>query len=145
MKPGPLKRTRPMGGQSSLLVIVATISLVLPVVGVGFLGWGGYRLAVAEPQGGLLVAAGAGIIIIDIVLDVMWAHPSIGASEEPGLSRPGTDLVGRTGIVTQAIVLGRGKVQLGDTEWIAEGGDLDAGRLVRVLAVKDVVLSVEAV
>jgi hypothetical protein len=145
MKSGPLKRARPLGGQSGILVIVATISLILPVVGVALLGWGGYRLAVSDPVGWWLLAAGGGIIAMDIVLDVMWAHPSLGASEEPGLSRPGTDLVGRTGIVTQPIVLGRGKVRLGDTEWIAEGVDQDVGSLVRVLAVKDVVVLVERV
>lgn len=145
MTPAPLKRARPPGGQSSLLVIVATISLVLPVIGVALLAWGGYRLAVGDGTGWWLLGAGAGVIIVDIVLDVMWAHPSLCASEEPGLSRPGTDLVGRTGVVTQDIALGRGKVRLGDSEWIAEGEDMEAGALVRVLSIKDVVVHVEAV
>jgi hypothetical protein len=51
-------------------------------------------------------------------------------------------LVGRVVVVVEAIENGRGKVQVGDTLWPAEGPDTAAGSQVVVTGVKGVVLVV---
>jgi membrane protein implicated in regulation of membrane protease activity len=45
--------------------------------------------------------------------------------------------------VEQAIQNGRGKVRVGDTQWLAEGPDLPAGTRVKVTAAKGSLLVVE--
>ena len=55
----------------------------------------------------------------------------------------GRDQVGRTVTVEDPILAGRGRVRLGDSLWAAEGPDAPAGAILRVRAVKGIVLVVE--
>ena len=64
-------------------------------------------------------------------------------SDLPGLNQPGTQYVGRTVTVEEAIRGGRGKVRVGDTLWIAEGPEQPAGTRVRIKGVIGTVLQVE--
>lgn len=63
-------------------------------------------------------------------------------SDDPALNRPTLRLAGQAATVTQAISGGRGRVRLGDSEWIAEGADAPVGTQVRVEAVEGIVLKV---
>jgi inner membrane protein len=47
--------------------------------------------------------------------------------------------------LSEAIVQGRGKAQVGDGSWIVAGSDAPAGARVRVLGVEGTVLQVETV
>jgi membrane protein implicated in regulation of membrane protease activity len=64
------------------------------------------------------------------------------ASDDPALNRPTARLLGQTAIVTQAIAGGRGRVKLGDGEWIAEGPDAEAGARVRIMGADGAILKV---
>lgn len=65
--------------------------------------------------------------------------------DQPLLNKRGAQLVGRRFVLVEAIVNGRGKVKVGDSEWLAEGPDLPVGSEVEVVAVDGVSLSVRSV
>lgn len=65
---------------------------------------------------------------------------------EPGpgeVNRGAARLVGRTGMLEQAIGPGNGRLRLGDTTWPATGAPLPAGTAVRVVAADGGLLHVE--
>lgn len=65
-------------------------------------------------------------------------------TDEPLLNRRAEQLVGRTATLEAAIVNGHGRIRLGDTLWRVSGPDLPAGTHVRVKAVENGHLVVEA-
>ncbi len=62
--------------------------------------------------------------------------------DQPLLNRRGERMVGRRVIVCEAIVNGRGKVRVGDGEWLAEGPDTAVGDEVEVVGVSGTTLRV---
>lgn len=66
-------------------------------------------------------------------------------SDQPGLNRRTTALVGRVVPLERGIVDGRGRVQIADAFWDVEGPDLPAGARVRVTGARGMTLVVEAV
>jgi membrane protein implicated in regulation of membrane protease activity len=117
--------------------------MALPWVGIGLGLVGGYQISRGEAQGWWWLGAGAALLVADVVIDFVWAHPSISRSDQPDLNRPAMQLVGRIVLVSEAIEGGRGKVRVGDTLWPAEGPDTPVGTEVRVIAAKATVLVVE--
>ncbi len=61
------------------------------------------------------------------------------------LNTGGGKYVGRIVLVTQAIRMGKGRVRLGDSEWLAEGPDAPEGAEVRIVGADGPVLFVEPV
>ena len=66
-------------------------------------------------------------------------------SSDPLMNRRGARLVGETALVVQAIEHGSGRVKHGDSEWIARGPAMAAGRRVRISGSEGAVLLVEPV
>jgi membrane protein implicated in regulation of membrane protease activity len=66
-------------------------------------------------------------------------------SDQPGLNMRGSELIGRTFAVHDAIVDGRGKIKVGDGVWMVVGPDTAAGNQVRVVAQDGAILKVERV
>ena len=64
---------------------------------------------------------------------------------EPVLNRADRGVIGREGILAEAIVGGTGALRLDDTYWRVGGPDLPAGARVRVTGLVGTVLTVEAV
>lgn len=64
--------------------------------------------------------------------------------DQPLLNRRGKKLVGERFVLIEPIVNGRGKVKVGDGQWLAEGPDLPAGTEVEVVAVDGTSLRVRA-
>lgn len=64
--------------------------------------------------------------------------------DQPLLNRRAEQLIGRTFLLDQAIVNGRGKVKVGDALWTAIGDDLAVGSKIRVIGVREQMLEVEA-
>jgi len=62
--------------------------------------------------------------------------------DQPLLNRRGAQLVGQRFVVSEAIVNGRGKIRVGDGEWLASGPDSPAGSEVEVVAVDGTTLTV---
>jgi len=53
-------------------------------------------------------------------------------------------MIGQVHALHTAIENGRGKIKIGDSLWSVRGPDMPAGERVRILAVQDLVLEVEA-
>jgi inner membrane protein len=66
-------------------------------------------------------------------------------TDDSGLNRRGDRMVGQVVEVVEPIVGGDGKVQVGDSPWLASGPDAAKGTRVRVLAVEGATLRVEPV
>jgi len=64
-------------------------------------------------------------------------------SDEAALNARGTSMIGRTLVLDQPILGGRGRVTLGDGSWSVTGPDMVAGSRVRVAAVNGTELRVE--
>jgi membrane protein implicated in regulation of membrane protease activity len=69
------------------------------------------------------------------------AHPIEGV--DPKMNDRGAQAVGEMVVVTHAIDGGRGRVRLGDSEWLAKGPDADPGSRMRVAGHDGAVLIVE--
>ena len=82
------------------------------------------------PEGQL--AAFAVWIVASLLLSRQLKRLRPIGSDDPGLNRPALRMAGRKAMVTQAISGGRGRVKLGDSEWIAEGPDAPEGTHVRI-------------
>ena len=81
-------------------------------------------------------------------LSIIWIvrrywSPQALAHDVPGLNERGLQYVGRVVTVVEPIRRGRGKVQVGDTVWTAEGPDLPEGARAKVTGVNGTVLVVE--
>jgi membrane protein implicated in regulation of membrane protease activity len=131
------------GDPGALAWFIASISLVLPVVAAVMLLLGGSALVRGSVGGWPLLGAGVAVLIIDIVIDFAWAHPGVTESDQPVLNMRGQQLVGRSATVVEAIRDGRGRVEVGDSIWAAEGPDLESGTVVHVLASDSTVLRVD--
>lgn len=130
-------------GPSAFAWLVAFISLVLPWAAAVLALFGLWQVASSEPGGWWYVAAAGALLITDILVDFVWAHPSVLKTDQPDLNRRPDQLVGRVVAVEEAIAHGRGKVRIGDTLWMVEGPDAPAGAEVRVMAAQGAVLRVE--
>ncbi len=64
-------------------------------------------------------------------------------SDQPLLHKRGAQLVGQSFKVTKAIQNGKGKVKVGDSEWIVKGEDTDVDTIVKVVAIDGNTLIVE--
>lgn len=125
-----------------MLWLVATVSLILPWIGVPLALWGGIALANGWDHGVLLVGTGIGLVVLDILIDFVWAASAVGDTDDHTLNRGGAMLIGRMGFVERPIETGRGQVRVGDTVWLAEGPDCPAGTEVVIEAVDGTVLKV---
>lgn len=133
---------------------LGTVLLILEVFGAG-----GYLLWIG------VAAAGVGILtyivpamsweaqfLLFAVLSVLTAlywwrrqRSVLRKSDQPGLNMRGSELIGRTFTVHDAIVSGRGKIKVGDGVWMVVGPDTPAGTQVRVVAQDGAILKVEPV
>lgn len=134
---------RPDQDPSAFTWLVAFISLVLPWAAAVLAFFGLWEVARGEWAGWWYVAAAGVLLIADILIDFVWAHPSVLKTDQPDLNRRSVQLVGRVGVVEEAIAHGHGRVRIGDTLWLVEGPDAPAGAQVRVKAAEGAVLQVE--
>ena len=65
------------------------------------------------------------------------------AGDKPLLNQRANQLIGHVTPLDQAIVNGRGRVQIADAFWVVEGPDLPAAATVRVVAVDGMTLKVQ--
>lgn len=122
--------------------------MFLPGVYLLFLGIGAVAIGV-----NLLFIPGLSIVSQLIGFAVVSAAATLIGYRWYG-SRPSTDasplntrtdrLVGRRAVLSEAIVNGRGRVQLDDGWWSVEGPDMPAGAPVIILSAEGALLRVEA-
>lgn len=72
-----------------------------------------------------------------------YRHPEETVSEQPALNQRGVQYIGQEFTLVEAIASGNGKIEVGDTVWLAQGRDAPAGTRVRVVGVNGAVLKVE--
>ena len=89
------------------------------------------------------VAAFILLSFISIQIYRRWFRRNEPQSDRPHLNQRANTLVGHVANLDQAIVNGRGRVQIADAFWVVEGADLPAGTPVRVVAVDGMVLKVQ--
>lgn len=132
-------------------IIAAVLGIVELIVPGIFFVW----LAAAAAVVGVLVmflpipimAQIALFAVLSVV--AVWAsrrwfrrHPI--ESDAPLLNKRVQSYIGQSYTLENAIVNGRGKLKIGDGQWLASGPDLPAGSTVRVTGEADGVLIVEA-
>ena len=109
------------------LMWVGIAALVLGVLSLifwpfGFWGW----------QLQILLFAVFAVISILIGRRILTARET--KSDQPLLNQRTESLVGRTAVLVEPIVDGRGRIRLDDTTWIVEGPALASGTTVRIVS-----------
>jgi membrane protein implicated in regulation of membrane protease activity len=89
------------------------------------------------------VAAFILLSFISIQIYRRWFRGNEPQSDRPHLNQRANTLVGHVAPLDQAIVNGRGRVQIADAFWVVEGADLPVGTPVRVVAVDGMTLKVQ--
>tara|TARA_R110000868_G_scaffold128417_6_gene336531 strand:- start:10479 stop:10925 length:447 start_codon:yes stop_codon:yes gene_type:complete len=91
------------------------------------------------------IALFAVLSVIAVWISRRWfkRHPI--ESDAPLLNQRVRSYIGHSFTLEQAIVNGRGKLKIGDSQWLASGPDLPVGAKVRVTGEADGVLIVEAI
>ena len=132
---------------------LGTVLLILEVFGAGgYLLWMGVAAAAVGVLTFVLPAmAWTAQFLLFAVLSVLtavywWRRQRTvnRPSDQPGLNMRGQELIGRTFVVHDAIVEGRGKIKVGDGVWIVTGPDTSVGSQVRVIGQDGAILRVEA-
>ncbi len=133
---------------------LGTVLLILEVFGTGgYLLWVGIAGIIVGVVTFLIPALSWALQlplfgILAILTAVFWwkrQRNIVASSDQPELNSRGHELIGRTFVVQQAIVEGRGKIKVGDSVWMAVGPDAAVGTTVRVTEQNGTVLSVEIV
>lgn len=91
----------------------------------------------------LAMFAALSVLLVWASRQFLTRHPI--RSDHPTLNQRGASYIGSIFPVEQDIRLGRGKVRVGDSVWLAEGEDAPAGTKVRVTGVNGSALVVERI
>ncbi|MEQ8822791.1 MAG: NfeD family protein [Filomicrobium sp.] len=141
----PARKAKQSSQPSDLIWLLATLSLILPWIAAACAAVGIWRIVDGNTHGWALVAFAAGLLVLDVAIDLWLASPKNQVSDDPDLNRRGQQGIGRVVPLVSAIEDGRGKVKLGDSEWIVEGPEgLAAGSKVRIIGSGGTILKVEA-
>ena len=81
--------------------------------------------------------------VVSVFIGRNYLRSNLIESADPMLNHRGAQAIGHVVLVTQVIEAGRGRVKLGDSEWIAEGPDAEPGTRMKVTATEGAVLVVE--
>ena len=139
-------------GPWSWLIFAAALFVLETIVPGVFLMWFGFAAALIglvlffvplDWQIQLLIFAV--LSVVSVLLARMVGNGGSPQSGDPHLNDRGAQLVGQVVVVSQAIRDGRGRVQVGDSMWLAQGPDADAGARVRITGVHGTALTVEPV
>ena len=137
----------------TLWMIAGVVLLIAEIVVPGFfLIWIGAAalltgvvtllFGVAEPVQFLIFAVAA---VAAVYAGRRWLRNNPIETADPLLNNRAARLVGQIVPVVQAISDGRGRVRVGDTEWVAQGPDTPVGGRVHIVGADGSVLIVEAV
>jgi inner membrane protein len=85
------------------------------------------------------------LAIVSILLGRAYLKRNPIKTDDSGLNRRSDRMVGELVDVVEPIVGGKGKVQVGDSPWLATGPDAPKGAKVRITAVHGATLHVEMV
>ncbi|WP_428481370.1 NfeD family protein [Pyruvatibacter mobilis] len=131
----------PFWGWFVLAIALIAAEVVLPTThmlwpAAGAMVTGVLVLVLGDPFPAWQVAAFAVFTVIAAMIGPRYLKSTYAASEHPELNKRGARATGQTATVVEAFTGGRGKVRLGDTQWLArsaDGSDLAAGARVEVV------------
>jgi membrane protein implicated in regulation of membrane protease activity len=83
--------------------------------------------------------------VVGVILYRRFRHPESPESEQAPLNQRSQHYVGQLFTLVEPIQGGSGKIRVGDTVWLVQGGDAPAGSRVRVIGVNGTVLRVDAI
>ncbi len=133
-------------GWAVLAVVLAGAEIMLPGVFLIWLGAAAGATAVLSGIFGLpwqvQCVAFAGLAILSVLLARNFL-PDRDDAHETTLNRRGERLIGTSVTVVEAIEGGRGRVQIGDSPWRAEGPDLPAGARCTIVAIEGTIVRIE--
>lgn len=132
----------------SLAAVLAIVELLMPGIFLVFIAAGAALTGVVVLlMPGLPVFAQIGVFAvassISVAVGRRWYLTNPVESSDPLLNDRVARLIGETVTVAEAIVAGKGRVRVGDSEWNALGTDAPAGALVRIVGAKGNTLEVE--
>ncbi|MCX7078264.1 MAG: NfeD family protein [Pseudomonas sp.] len=133
---------------------LGTVLLILEVFGAGgYLLWVGMAAAAV----GVLTFLIPGLSwevqlllfgLLSVLTALYWwkrQRSAVRASDQPTLNLRGQELIGKTFVVHEAIVGGRGKIKVADGVWMAKGPDAPVGSRVRVIGQEGVIIQVKPI
>lgn len=128
--------------------IMALLETVVPGIHFMWFGLAAVVLGVIVllfpmPVAAQLVVFGIVSLAMILIARRYWSAQEM-KTDAPDLNVRGQQYVGRIVTVVEPIERGRGKVQVGDTVWTAEGPDLPEGDRAKVTGVNGTVLIVSA-
>ena len=133
-------------GWLSIAAVAAGLEILLPGAYLMWLALAALGTGLTTALLNLTIDGQLGAFAIWIAISLFAARrlklDRSGRSDDPLLNQRGARLAGATATVTEAIAAGRGRVKLGDSEWIAEGPDAEVGTRVRVVGADGAVLKV---
>jgi inner membrane protein len=130
------------------IVAVGLAALELIVPGVLLIWLAGAAVVVAflglvfDMSWQVEVALFALLSVVSAYSGYRWSNKPGEETDSPNLNKRGQTYVGRAFVVVEAIENGRGKIQIGDTLWQAEGPNADVGTTVTVTGSKGATLMV---
>lgn len=133
-------------GWLTLGVLLAGLEILLPGAAMiwlaaAALATAGHTALFGLSTGAQLVAF-AGWTLVALLVSRRLRRSTPFRSRDETLNRRGEALVGALAQVVQPISGGRGKVRVGDTEWLAIGADSPRGTRVRIVSVDGATLRV---
>jgi inner membrane protein len=82
--------------------------------------------------------------VVSVYIGRAWFKRNPIQTEDTGLNKRGDRMVGEIVTVVEAISSGHGKVQIGDSPWLAKGPDCSIGSQVRIVRAEGTTVVVEA-
>ncbi|KAB7648240.1 NfeD family protein [Polymorphobacter fuscus] len=134
-------------GWAILAAILAGAEMAVPGVFMIWLAGGAAATAIVSAvfdigwEAQLVIFAAFSILAVIIGRSLFGEDVSQPA--DPALNRRGERLLGTSVTVTEALHNGRGRVQVGDSAWAAEGPDLPVGARARITGIEGATLHVE--
>jgi membrane protein implicated in regulation of membrane protease activity len=134
----------------ALAAVLAIVELVMPGIFLVFIAAGAAVtgvIALLFPGLPTVVEIGifAAASFVAVMLGRRWYRRNPVPSSDPLLNDRAARLVGEIVTVVEAIDSGKGKVKVGDGEWLAVGPDTPKGARVRIIGAQGTLLDVEPV
>lgn len=126
--------SRPENEPGGIAWLTGLLGMMLPWIAVPLGGAGAFMAFRGNARGWWLIAIAVALLIVDLIIDLVWARRARTHSAEPLLNQREAQYVGRIVSVVEAIAGGEGKVRVGDSVWRARGPDCPVGTWVRVVA-----------
>ncbi len=129
-----------------LAAVLMLLETVVPGIhfmwfGIAAVALGAIVLAFPMPIAVQLIVFASLSLVAILLARRFWSASEL-VTDAPSLNERGQQYVGRTVTVVETFSNGRGKVQVGDTVWTAEGPDYVAGATAKVTGVNGTVLKV---